>query len=72
VQERLTKQIATWLDTNLAPKGVGVVIEAEHSCMTLRGVRALGSTTVTSTLLGSLRSDPSSRQEFFALTGRCG
>jgi GTP cyclohydrolase I len=72
VQERLTKQIATWLDTNLAPKGVGVVIEAEHSCMTLRGVRALGSTTVTSTLLGSLRSDASSRQEFFALTGRCG
>jgi GTP cyclohydrolase I len=72
VQERLTKQIATWLDTNLAPKGVGVVIEAEHSCMTLRGVRALGSTTVTSTLLGLLRNDPSSRQEFFALTGRCG
>lgn len=72
VQERLTKQIATWLDTNLAPKGVGVVIEAEHSCMTLRGVRALGSTTVTSTLLGLLRNDPSSRQEFFALAGRCG
>ena len=70
VQERLTKQIATWLDEQLAPKGVGVVIEAEHTCMTLRGVRASGSSTVTSTLLGSLRSDARSRQEFLALTNR--
>jgi GTP cyclohydrolase I len=70
VQERLTKQIATWLDEQLAPKGVGVVIEAEHTCMTIRGVRAAGSSTVTSTLLGSLRSDARSRQEFFALTNR--
>jgi len=70
VQERLTKQIAGWLDTRLAPKGVGVVIEAEHTCMTLRGVRAAGASTVTSTLLGTLREDPRSRQEFFALTGR--
>jgi GTP cyclohydrolase I len=68
VQERLTKQIADWLQDNLAPGGVGVVIEAEHSCMTLRGVRASGSTTVTSTLLGTVRDDPRSRQEFFALT----
>ncbi|MGH2929795.1 MAG: GTP cyclohydrolase I FolE [Solirubrobacteraceae bacterium] len=67
VQERLTKQIATWLDGQLSPKGVGVVIEAEHSCMTLRGVRATGSSTVTSTLLGTLRADSRSRQEFFAL-----
>ncbi|MFF5989164.1 GTP cyclohydrolase I FolE [Prauserella flavalba] len=69
VQERLTKQVADWLAEHLHPKGVGVVIEAEHSCMTLRGVQAAGSTTVTSTLLGVLREDARSRQEFFALTG---
>lgn len=69
VQERLTKQIADWLQAQLSPKGVGVVIEAEHTCMTLRGVQATGSTTVTSTLLGLLRQDPSSRSEFLALTG---
>ena len=43
VQERMTKQIASWLDTELGPRGVGVVIEAEHTCMTLRGVQARGS-----------------------------
>ncbi|HEV7931820.1 MAG TPA: GTP cyclohydrolase I [Actinomadura sp.] len=69
VQERLTKQIAGWLAEHLAPKGIGVVIEAEHTCMTLRGVQAVGSSTVTSTLLGTLREDPRSRSEFFALTG---
>ncbi|WP_199429512.1 GTP cyclohydrolase I FolE [Qaidamihabitans albus] len=69
VQERLTKQVADWLDEHLRPKGVGVVIEAEHTCMTLRGVQATGSHTVTSTLLGNLRRDARSRQEFFALTG---
>jgi len=69
VQERLTKQVADWLDDRLRPKGVGVVVAAEHSCMTLRGVQAVGSNTVTSTLLGSLRQDPRSRAEFFALTG---
>ncbi|HET6634636.1 MAG TPA: GTP cyclohydrolase I FolE [Streptomyces sp.] len=69
VQERLTKQAADWLEEHLQPKGVGVVIEAEHTCMTLRGVQAAGSKTVTSTLLGTLRSDASSRQEFLALTG---
>ena len=69
VQERLTKQVADWLCAQLQPKGVGVVIEAEHTCMTLRGVRAAGSDTVTSTLLGTLRSDARSRQEFFALAG---
>ena len=67
VQERLTKQVAGWLQENLDPAGVGVVIEAEHTCMTVRGVRAAGSTTVTSALLGSLRDDARSRQEFFAL-----
>jgi len=69
VQERLTKQIADWLAEHLTPKGVGVVIEAEHTCMTLRGVQAAGSSTVTSTLLGTLRDDPRSRGEFLALTG---
>ncbi|HJQ43440.1 MAG TPA: GTP cyclohydrolase I FolE [Jatrophihabitantaceae bacterium] len=70
VQERLTKQVASWLDSQLAPKGVGVVIEAEHTCMTLRGVRAVNSSTVTSALLGSLRDDARSRNEFFAITRR--
>jgi GTP cyclohydrolase I len=69
VQERLTKQIADWLRDQLSPLGVGVVIEAEHSCMTLRGVRAAGSSTVTSALQGTLRDDGRSRQEFFALSG---
>ena len=67
VQERLTKQIADWLDTTLSPRGVGVVLEAEHLCMTLRGVRKPGSTTVTSTLTGSLREDARTRQEFLDL-----
>ncbi|MCE0767415.1 GTP cyclohydrolase I FolE [Pseudonocardia kujensis] len=69
VQERLTIQVAGWLEEHLQAKGVGVVIEAEHTCMTLRGVLAVGSTTVTSTLLGLLREDARSRQEFFVLTG---
>jgi GTP cyclohydrolase I len=69
VQERLTKQVADWLADQLHAKGVGVVIEAEHFCMTLRGVQAFGASTVTSSLLGTLREDPRSRTEFFALTG---
>ncbi len=72
VQERLTKQIAGWLVEHLDPVGVGVVLEAEHSCMTLRGVRAIGSSTVTSTLLGALREDAQSRAEFFSLVGISG
>lgn len=68
-QERLTKQIADWLDERLHPQAVGVVIFAEHSCMTLRGAHAIGSGTVTSTLLGRLREDPRSRQEFLSLSG---
>ena len=67
-QERLTTQIADHLQQRLAPIGVGVVIEAEHSCMTLRGARAGGARTVTSTLRGNLRDDPASRAEFLALT----
>jgi GTP cyclohydrolase I len=69
VQERLTQQVADWLQQNLSPRGVGVVIEAEHLCMSLRGVRATGSRTITSALHGQLRDDPRSRQEFFALAG---
>ena len=69
LQERLTTQVAGWLQTQLEPKGVGVVLEAEHLCMSLRGVRAAGARTVTSTLHGRLRTDPRSRQEFLALTG---
>ncbi|WP_374112947.1 GTP cyclohydrolase I FolE [Streptomyces sp. WAC 00631] len=72
VQERLTKQVADWLTGNLAPKGVGIVIEAEHLCMSLRGVQAQGVRTVTSALHGLLREDARSRQEFFALTGAVG
>jgi len=68
VQERLTVQVANWLQENLAPKGVGVVIEAEHMCMSMRGVQASGSTTITSSVHGALREDARSRQEFFALT----
>ena len=67
-QERLTMQVARCLEANLRPGGVGVVLEAEHSCMTQRGVQALGAKTVTSALLGTLRTDPRSRAEFFALT----
>jgi GTP cyclohydrolase I len=69
VQERLTKQTADWLDEHVQPKGVGVVIEAEHLCMSLRGVRAQGAKTVTSAVQGLLRDDLRTRQEFFTLTG---
>jgi GTP cyclohydrolase I len=68
VQERLTTQVAGWLDEHLRPKGVGVVLEAEHLCMSLRGVQKPGSRTVTSALLGHLRDDPRTRQEFLSLT----
>ena len=67
-QERLTQRIAEHLRTALGAKGVGVVIEAEHTCMSLRGARVAGSRTVTSALLGRLREDPASRAEFLALT----
>ena len=67
MQERLTKQIADWLQEHLEPKGVGVVIEAEHSCMSLRGVQASGVLTVTSSLQGLLRTDARSRSEFLSL-----
>lgn len=70
VQERLTSQIANWLDQALHPRGVGVVIEAEHMCQSLRGVKAQGTQTVTSALRGLMRSDLRTREEFLALTRR--
>ncbi len=69
VQERLTIQVADWLQTNLAPRGVGVVVHAEHLCMTMRGVRSDGSRTVTSAMRGELRDDARSRADFYSLTG---
>jgi GTP cyclohydrolase IA len=69
VQERLTTQVAGWLDGHLQPKGVGVVIEAEHMCMSLRGVQKPGARTVTSALHGLVRDDSRTRQEFLSLTG---
>ena len=69
VQERLTAQVAGWLNEQLSPKGVGVVIQAEHMCMSLRGVRAAGARTLTSALHGRLRDDPRTRAEFLALVG---
>ena len=70
VQERMTKQIADWLRDELKAKGVGVVLEAEHLCMSLRGVQKVGTKTVTSALHGLVRDDPRTRQEFLALTTR--
>ena len=69
VQERLTKQVAACIQDELAPKGVGVVLEAEHLCMSLRGVQKPGATTVTSALHGLVRDDPRTREEFLSLTG---
>ena len=67
VQERLTTQVASWIDDKLDPKGVGVVLEAEHMCMSIRGVRAPGTKTVTSAVHGRVREDPRTRAEFLAL-----
>ncbi|GAA1172360.1 GTP cyclohydrolase I FolE [Ornithinimicrobium humiphilum] len=69
-QERLTTAVADHLRRELAPAGVGVVVEAEHTCMTLRGARAPGARTLTSAVLGRLRDDPSSRAEFLSLARR--
>jgi GTP cyclohydrolase I len=70
IQERLTVQIADWLQAELQPRGVGVLLEAEHMCMSLRGVQQPGARTVTSALRGAIRDDPVTRQEFLATTAR--
>ena len=67
VQERLTHDIADFLNDNLKPKGVAVIIEAEHMCMSIRGARASGSKTQTSALRGSMRTDARTRAEVLAL-----
>jgi GTP cyclohydrolase I len=67
VQERLNTQVADWIEAALAPRGVGVIIEAEHLCMSMRGVQKPGSRTVTSALRGVLKDDPRTRQEFLSL-----
>jgi GTP cyclohydrolase IA len=67
VQERMTVQIADWLAERIAPKGIGVVLEAEHLCMSLRGVQKPGTRTITSALHGLVRDDPRTRQEFLEL-----
>jgi len=67
IQEKLTAEIAEAIQDILDPKGVGVVIVSEHSCMTMRGVNTPGSRLTTSHLLGEVRDDPRTRQEFFEL-----
>lgn len=67
LQERLTAQIADFLDENLKPMGVAVVVEAEHLCMTMRGARASGAQTRTSALRGTMRSDSKTRAEAISL-----
>jgi GTP cyclohydrolase I len=69
IQEKLTAQIANALDRVLQPKGVGVIVEAAHHCMTTRGVHKPGVTMVTSRMLGALRNDPATRREFLAMVG---
>jgi GTP cyclohydrolase IA len=69
VQERMTKQVADWLQDELEPRGVGVVLEAEHQCMTIRGIQAAGTRTVTSAMYGMLRDNAATREEFLALAG---
>ncbi len=67
IQEKMTAEIAAAMQEVLRPKGVGVVIEAEHSCMTLRGVNVPGASLTTSCLLGGVRDDPRTREEFLRL-----
>jgi GTP cyclohydrolase IA len=67
IQEKLTAQIAEAINDILQPQGVGVMIESEHSCMTMRGVNTPGSNLVTSRLMGILRDDPRTREEFLRL-----
>ncbi len=70
IQEKMTAQIANAINEVLNPKGVAVVVEAEHQCMTTRGVQKPGVAMVTSTMLGAFRDDASTRREFLAFIGR--
>jgi GTP cyclohydrolase IA len=72
IQEKMTAQIADTLNEVLQPKGVGVILEAAHQCMSTRGVHKAGVTMVTSRMLGTFRSDPSTRREFLAIVGTPG
>jgi GTP cyclohydrolase I len=72
LQERITQQVADCLDAHLTPRGVGVVLEAEHQCMSLRGACAVGSRTTSSAMLGALRDDAAARAEFLARARRAG
>jgi GTP cyclohydrolase I len=72
IQEKMTSQIANALDDVLQPKGVAVVIEAAHQCMTARGVHKPGTMMVTSRMLGVFRSDPTTRREVLAMVGTPG
>jgi GTP cyclohydrolase IA len=67
IQEKLTSQVATTINRVLQPRGVGVIVEAAHQCMTTRGVNKPGVTMVTSSLLGCFREDPTTRQEFLSM-----
>lgn len=69
IQEKMTAQIANTIDEVLQPHGVAVVVEAQHQCMTTRGIRKPGVTMVTSRMLGAFRTDPSTRREFLAMIG---
>ena len=69
IQEKLTTEIADSIETVLQPRGVGVVIEAAHHCMTTRGVRKEGVLMVTSRMLGTFRTDPKTRREFLSMIG---
>lgn len=68
-QERVTMNIAKRLDKELKPKGVGVILQARHLCMEMRGVKTFGTSTVTSEMLGSFLTQPETRSELFSLTG---
>ena len=70
IQEKMTVQIADTLQDVLQPKGVAVVVEAAHQCMTTRGVHKPGAALVTSRMLGAFRQDPTTRREFLAIVGR--
>ena len=72
IQEKMTAQIASAIDEVLQPGGVAVVIEAEHQCMTTRGIHKPGATMVTSRMLGGFRSDQKTRREFLAMIGQPG